>query len=118
MKNLYKSLKKLPDVTRDIITMRANGKKKVVTKNITDRYLLELENGNSIAVTEKDLKGFGINVQSINKPAPVVEKPTPIVENPVQVVEQIEEIEEEIPEVEEELEEIATETEQNDETIV
>lgn len=118
MKNLYKSLKKLPDVTREIVTMRANGKKKIVTKIITDRYLLELENGNSIAVTEKDLKGFGINVQSINKPAQVVEKPTPIVENPVQVVEQIEEIEEEIPEVEEELEEIVTETEQNDETIV
>lgn len=111
MKNLYKSLKKLPDVTREIVTMKANGKKKIVTKIITDRYLLELENGNSIAVTEKDLKGFGISVQSINKPVQVVEKPATIVE-------QIEEIEEEIPEVEEDLDDIVTETEQNNETNV
>lgn len=111
MKNLYKSLKKLPDVTRDIVTMKANGKKKIVTKIITDRYLLELENGNSIAVTEKDLKNFGINVQSINKPAQVVEKSATIVE-------QIEEIEETIPEVEEDLDDIVTETEQNNETNV
>ena len=102
MKKLYKSLTKLPDVTRDIVTMKANGKKKVVTKIITDRYLLVLENGNSIAVTEKDLKGFGINVQSINKPAQVVEKPAT-------TVEQIEKIEENVPEIEEELEDIVIE---------
>lgn len=111
MKNLYKSLKKLPDVTREIVTMRANGKKKIVTKIITDRYLLELENGNSIAVTEKDLKNFGINVQSINKPAQVVETPATIAE-------QIEEIEETVPENEEDLDDIVTETEQNNETNV
>lgn len=110
MKSLYKSLKKLPDVTRDIVTMRANGKKKVVSKTITDRYLLELENGNSIAVTEKDLKGFGINVQSISKPTQVVEKPATIVE-------QIEEIEDNIPEVEEDLDDIVVEEEQNIETV-
>ena len=111
MKNLYKSLKKLPDVTREIITVKANGKKKVVTKIITDRYLLELENGNSIAVTEKDLKDFGIIDQSINKRAQVVAKPATIVE-------QIEEIEETIPEVEKDLDDIVTETEQNNETNV
>lgn len=104
MKNLYKSLKKLPDVTREIVTLKANGKKKVVTKTITDRYLLELENGNSIAVTEKDLINFGINDQSINKPTQVVTKPTTIVE-------QIEEIEETIPEIEEDLDDIITSTE-------
>lgn len=111
MKNLYKSLKKLPDVTREIITIKANGKKKVVTKIITDRYLLELENGNSIAVTEKDLKDFGIIDQSINKPTQVVAKPATIVE-------QIEEIEETIPEIDEDLDNIVTETEQNNETAV
>ena len=110
MKNLYKSLKKLPDVTREIVTMRANGKKKIITKNITNRYLLELENGNSIAVTEKDLKGFGINVQPINKSAQVVEKPATIVE-------QIEEIEDNIPEIEEDLDDIVVEEEQNTETV-
>lgn len=110
MKNLYKSLKKLPDVTREIVTMRANGKKKIITKNITNRYLLELENGNSIAVTEKDLKNFGINVQPINKPAQVVEKPATIVE-------QIEEIEDNIPEIEEDLDDIEVEEEQNTETV-
>ena len=67
MKNLYKSLKKLPDITREIVTMRANGKKKIITKNITNRYLLELENGNSIAVTEKDLKDFGINEEEFKE---------------------------------------------------
>ena len=110
MKKLYKSLKKLPDVTRDLVTMRPNGKKKIVTKTITDRYLLELENGNSIAVTEKDLKSFGINVQSINKPAQVVEKPATIVE-------QIEEIEDNIPEIEEDLDDIVEDGEQNTETV-
>lgn len=110
MKNLYKSLKKLPDTTREIVTMRANGKKKIITKNITNRYLLELENGNSIAVTEKDLKDFGINVQSINKPTQVVEKPATIVE-------QIEEIEDNIPETEEDLDDIEVEEEQNTETV-
>lgn len=111
MKNLYKSLKKLPDVTREVVTMRANGKKKIVTKTITDRYLLELENGNSIAVTEKDLKNFGINVQSISKPAQVVAKPAIIAE-------QIEEIEETVPEIEEDLDDIVTEEEQNNGTNV
>lgn len=111
MKNLYKSLKKLPDVTREIITMKSNGKKKIVTKVITDRYLLELENGNSIAVTEKDLKNFGINVQSINKSAQVVSKPATIVE-------QIEEFEETVPEFEEDLDDVVVENEQNIETAV
>ena len=91
--------------------MKANGKKKIVTKIITDRYLLELENGNSIAVTEKDLKNFGINVQSINKSAQVVSKPATIVE-------QIEEFEETVPEFEEDLDDVVVENEQNIETAV
>lgn len=110
MKNLYKSLKKLPDVTRELITMRPNGKKKIVTKTITDRYLLELENGNSIAVTENDLKSFGINVQSINKSSQVVAKPATIEE-------QIEEIEDDVPEFEEDLDNIVKDGEQNIETV-
>lgn len=110
MKNLYKSLKKLPDVTREIVTIRSNGKKKIVTKTITNRYLLELENGNSIAVTEKDLKDFGINDQSINKSTQVVTKHSTIVE-------QLEEIEDNIPEIDEDLDDIVEDGEQNSETV-
>lgn len=110
MKNLYKSLKKLPDVTREIVTIRPNGKKKVITKTITNRYLLELENGNSIAVTEKDLKDFGIDEQPINKSAQVVTKHSTIVE-------QIEEIEDDIPEFDEDLDDIVEDGGQNSETV-
>ena len=60
MKKLYKSLTKLPSLTREVITMKSNGKRKIEPKIVTNRWLLVLENGNSVALTEDQLKELGI----------------------------------------------------------
>lgn len=61
MSKLYKSLIKLPDTTKEIITLKVNGKKKVEVVPVKDRYLLTLNDGNSVALTKDQLKTYGIN---------------------------------------------------------
>lgn len=73
MKKLYKSLTKLQSLTREVITMKSNGKRKIEPKIITNRWLLVLENGNSVALTEDQLKELGILVETvIPEPEPEV----------------------------------------------
>lgn len=75
MNNLYKSIKPLPDCTKEVITFLGNGKRKLETKKVTERYLLTNVNGNSIAVTKDQLKDLGISVESIAKEPVVEQKP-------------------------------------------
>ncbi len=63
MKKLYKSLTRLPSQTRDVITLKTNGKRVIESKIITNLWLLVLENGNSVALTEEQLKSLGISVE-------------------------------------------------------
>lgn len=106
MKKLYKKLTALPDITREIITMRANGKKVVKTQTITNRYLLTLENGDSVALTLDQLKDLGIfpeketktleissniaetvqDVAEIDEDDEDIVEPTASEENPAQIV--------------------------------
>jgi len=94
MKKLYKKLTALPDITREIITMRANGKKVIKTQTITNRYLLTLENGDSVALTLDQLKDLGIFPE---KEAKTLEISSNIAET-VQDVAEIDEDEEDIVE--------------------
>lgn len=71
MKKLYRSLTKLPNQIREVITMKSNGKRKIEPKIITNRWLLVLENGNSVVLTEEQLKELGILVKT-EVPEPVV----------------------------------------------
>ena len=106
MKKLYKKLTVLPDITREIISMRANGKKVIKTQTITNRYLLTLENGDSVALTLDKLKDLGIfpeketknletlsNDVELSQDIPEVDEdeedivePTTSEENPAQIV--------------------------------
>lgn len=81
MNSLYKSIKPLPNTTKEVITFLNNGKRKLETKKVTERYLLTNVNGNSIAVTKDQLKDLGISVESIAKEPVVEQKPQEIVTN-------------------------------------
>lgn len=81
MNNLYKSIKPLPDTTKEVITFLGNGKRKLETKKVTERYLLTNVNGNSIAITKDQLKDLGISVESIAKEPVVEQRPQEIVTN-------------------------------------
>ena len=63
MKKLYKSLTRLPSQTREVITLKTNGKRVIESKIITNLWLLVLENGNSVALTEEQLKSLGISIE-------------------------------------------------------
>lgn len=67
MEQLYKSLTKLPDSEQEVVIFKPNGKKAIKTITVTDRYLLTLNNGNSIALTKQGLKDLGINFAEISK---------------------------------------------------
>jgi len=94
MKKLYKKLTALPDITREIITMRANGKKVIKTQTITNRYLLTLENGDSVALTLDQLKDLGIFPEKEAKTLEI----SPNIAETVQDVAEIDEDEEDIVE--------------------
>lgn len=84
MKKLYRSLTKLPSQTRDIITLKTNGKRVIESKIITNLWLLVLENGNSVALTEEQLKSLGISVEKEDTKQKIVDnsdKVTEIVNN-------------------------------------
>lgn len=61
MTNLYKNLSKLPDTEKEIVSFKANGKKVIKKIKITDRYLLTLNSGDSVAIREKDFGLYGIS---------------------------------------------------------
>lgn len=92
MKKLYKKLTALPDITREIITIRANGKKVVKTQTITNRYLLTLENGDSVALTLDQLKDLGIFPEKETKPLETLSNDAEIEQNVTEVDEDDEDI--------------------------
>ena len=62
MNNIIKSIKSCPTFKKEVITFNKKGKKVVKTVDVSDYYLVTFNNGNSIAVSSKDLHFLGINV--------------------------------------------------------
>lgn len=80
MKKLYRSLTKLPSQTREVITLKASGKRVIESKIITNLWLLVLENGNSVALTEDQLKSLGISVEKEEPKLKVVDNSDKVTE--------------------------------------
>lgn len=80
MKKLYRSLTKLPSQTREVITLKANGKRVIESKIVTNLWLLVLENGNSVALTEEQLKSLGISVEKEETKQKVVDNSDKVTE--------------------------------------
>lgn len=80
MKKLYKSLTRLPSQTREVITLKTNGKRVIESKIITNLWLLVLENGNSVALTEEQLKSLGISVEKEEAKQKVVDNSDKVTE--------------------------------------
>lgn len=80
MKKLYRSLTKLPSQTREVITLKANGKLVIESKIITNLWLLVLENGNSVALTEDQLKSLGISIEKEEPKLKVVDNSDKVTE--------------------------------------
>lgn len=60
MNTRIKSVKKCPTFTKEVIIFDKKGKRVVKTVEVSDHYLIILNNGNSIAVKENQLKHYGI----------------------------------------------------------
>ena len=71
MEKLYKSLTKLPDIEEEYIVLK-DGKAAKKIRTVTDRYLLTLLDGNSVALTKDKLKDFGISTADVEKSLKVV----------------------------------------------
>lgn len=67
MEKLYKNITKLPDTMKEIISFDKNGKRFIKSELVKDRYLLTLNNGNSVAISSKDFSKFGINSNDIKE---------------------------------------------------
>lgn len=61
MSGKYRSIKKCPTFTKEIITFDKKGRKTVKTVEISNHYLLVLHNGNSVVVSQEQLAQFGIS---------------------------------------------------------
>ena len=55
-----KAVKKCPTFMREVITFNKKGKKVVKTVEVSDHFLVIMNNGCSIAVSAEDLGQFGI----------------------------------------------------------
>lgn len=77
-----KAVKKCPTFTKEIITFNKKGKKVVKTVEVSDHFLVIMNNGCSIAVSAEDLKQFGIaGVVTEDKSQKIVEVSEEIVDN-------------------------------------
>lgn len=60
MSTKVKAVKKCPTFMKEIITFDKKGKKIVKTVEVSDHFLVIMNNGSSIAVSAKDLGQYGI----------------------------------------------------------
>lgn len=60
MSTKVKAVKKCPTFMKEIITFNKKGKKVVKTVEVSDHFLVIMNNGSSIAVSAKDLGQYGI----------------------------------------------------------
>lgn len=60
MKSNVKSIKKLPDFEKTVQFVDKNGKISTKTVKVTDHYLVQLNEFNSVVLSKKDFSRFGI----------------------------------------------------------
>lgn len=63
MKSNIKSIKKLPEREEVVQFLDKNGKVTTKTVKISDRYLIQLNEFNSVVISKKDFKRFGIKAE-------------------------------------------------------
>ena len=63
MKSNVKSVKKLPDFEKTVQFVDKNGKVQTKTVKVTDHYLVQLNEFNSVVLAKGDFKKFGVNVE-------------------------------------------------------
>lgn len=70
MKSNVKAIRKCAPFKKEIISFDKKGKKVITIKEITDCYLVVLKDGSSVALTEKQMKEYGIRgiLPDTNKP--------------------------------------------------
>ena len=60
MKSNVKSIKKLPDSEREVISYDKNGKMITKKEKVTDRYLVQLNELSSVVLTKDQFKQYGV----------------------------------------------------------
>ena len=63
MKSNVKSVKKLPDFEKTVEFIDKNGKTQTKTVKVTDHYLVQLNEFNSVVLAKSDFKKFGVIVE-------------------------------------------------------
>lgn len=63
MKSNVKSIKKLPDFEKIVQFVDKNGKISTKTVKVTDHYLVQLNEFNSVVISKKDFNRFGIKAE-------------------------------------------------------
>ena len=67
MKELYKSLEKLPDSEKVVYYFDKNGNRQHKIVKVTDRYLLTNARGDSLVLTKQQLDKMNISIRETNK---------------------------------------------------
>lgn len=88
-----RAVKKCPTFTKEIITFDKKGRRIVKTVEVSDNYLLIMDNGNSLAVTKKQLADYGVKYEELPT---ITEKTAEKIEEPIEEVVEDPEIVEEI----------------------
>lgn len=60
MKSNVKSVKLLPDSTKEVFSYDKNGKRVSKTEKVTGRYLIVTHTGSSVVLTKEQIKQYGI----------------------------------------------------------
>ena len=82
MSTSVRAVKKCPTFIKEVITFNKKGKKVVKSVEISDYFLVIFNNGNSIAVSAKDLERYGItDIKIDDKSTKVVETSEEVEDN-------------------------------------
>ena len=82
MSTSVRTVKKCPTFIKEVITFNKKGKKVVKSVEVSDYFLVILNNGNSVAVSAKDLERYGItDIKIDDKSSKVVEVSEEIEDN-------------------------------------
>lgn len=60
MKSNVKAIRKCPAFTKEVISFDKKGNRVVKMVEVTDKYLVVLNNGSSVAMTKEQMKYYGI----------------------------------------------------------
>lgn len=92
MKSNIRMIKKCPAFKKEFISFDKKGKKVITTKEITDCYLVVLNDGSSVAMNKEQLKMYGINATLPDTKETIVSQKPLVVDD---IEDDLDEIEEE-----------------------